>query len=128
MICGICIAAAALSPEVSVAVGAAAETAITRGALCLTFDDRNFDAWERSIPLFAKFGAHAAFFVCGPIDARAESCMRKLSAAGHSIGLHGFKHQKATDALARLGEEGYIRENLWGRDPRNRCKAAICAF
>ena len=92
--------------------GAVDASAVTNGALCLTFDDRNFDAWERCIPLFEKHNAHATFFVWGPIDARAESCMRKLSAAGHSIGLHGFKHQKATDALARLGEEGYIREEV----------------
>lgn len=83
-----------------------------RGALCLTFDDRNFDAWERCIPLFAKYGAHATFFVCGAIDARAETCMGRLSAAGHSIGLHGMRHQKATDALRRLGEEGYLREEI----------------
>ncbi len=83
-----------------------------KGALCLTFDDRNFDAWERCIPLFAKYDAHATFFVCGPIDARAEDCMRKLSAAGHSIGLHGLNHLKATEALARLGEEGYLKEEI----------------
>ncbi len=76
------------------------------GALCLTFDDRNFDGWERNLPLFARYGAHATFFICGPIDARAEACMRRLSAAGHSIGLHGLNHLRAVDALARLGGEG----------------------
>jgi peptidoglycan/xylan/chitin deacetylase (PgdA/CDA1 family) len=86
--------------------------ALTNGVLCLTFDDRNFCAWERCISLFEKYGAHATFFVCGPIDARAESCMRKLSAAGHSIGLHGFRHQKATAAISRLGEDGYLREEI----------------
>ena len=84
----------------------------TKGILCLSFDDRNFDAWERCIPLFAKYDAHATFFVCGPIDSRAEDCMRKLSAAGHSIGLHGLNHLKATEALARLGEEGYLKEEI----------------
>ena len=83
-----------------------------RGALCLTFDDRNFAAWERCLPLFEKYGAHATFFVCGPIDARAEACMKKLSAAGHSVGLHGFKHMRATDGLSRLGEEGYLRAEI----------------
>ena len=83
-----------------------------RGSLCLTFDDRNFDAWERNIPLFEKYGAHATFFVCGAIDKKAERCMRQLSAAGHSIGLHGMRHQKATDLLQRLGEEGYLREEI----------------
>ena len=91
---------------------AAHGAADVRGALCLTFDDRNFDAWERCLPLFAKYGAHATFFVCGPIDARAEACMRRLAAAGHSIGLHGFRHRKAPEALAQMGEEGYVKEEL----------------
>ena len=83
-----------------------------KGVLCLTFDDRNFDAWERNIPLFAKYGAHATFFVSGKIDERAEKCMRRLSAEGHCIGLHGFRHQRARLALSKLGEEGYIREEI----------------
>lgn len=81
-----------------------------RGALCLTFDDRNFDAWERCIPLFGKYGAHATFFVCGEIDERAERCMKRLAAGGHSLGLHGLRHRKATEGVAALGEEGYLRD------------------
>ncbi|MBR4653528.1 MAG: DUF4838 domain-containing protein [Kiritimatiellae bacterium] len=95
-----------------IAVSCATHGAWARGALCLTFDDRNFDAWEKNIPLFAKYGAHATFFVCGPIDARAEECLRSLSAAGHSIGLHGFGHRRAPDLLAKLGEEGFVREEI----------------
>ena len=83
-----------------------------RGALCLTFDDRNFDAWERCIPLFGKYGAHATFFVCGEIDERAERCMKRLAAGGHSLGLHGLRHRKATEGVAALGEEGYLREEI----------------
>ena len=86
--------------------------AVGRGALCLTFDDRNFDSWERNIPLFRKYGAHATFFVCGKIDERAEGCMRRLSKAGHSIGLHGLKHQRAVAAIENLGAEGYLREEI----------------
>ena len=89
-----------------------ARGAQARGAICLTFDDRNFDAWERNIPLFAKYDAHATFFVCGPIDERAEACMRRLSAAGHSIGLHGFGHRSAPELLAKLGEEAFLREEI----------------
>ncbi|MBR2837799.1 MAG: alpha-galactosidase [Kiritimatiellae bacterium] len=83
-----------------------------RGAICLSFDDRNFDAWERCLPLFAKYGAHATFFVSGPIDARAEACMKRLSAAGHSVGLHGQRHMKAADALRKRGEEAYLRDEI----------------
>ena len=95
-----------------VAVSCAMHGALARGALCLTFDDRNFDAWEKNIPLFAKYGAHATFFVYGPIDARAEECLRSLSAAGHSIGLHGFGHRRAPELLDKLGEEGFVREEI----------------
>ena len=73
---------------------AAAAPSVEHGALCLTFDDRNFDAWEANLPLFRKYGAHATFFVCGPIDDRAAACLRRLADEGHSIGLHGLRHQK----------------------------------
>lgn len=86
--------------------------AVKRGALCITVDDRNFDNWEASLPLFAKYGSHATFFAYGPIDARAESCLRHLSEAGHSIGLHGLKHLKSPESVAKLGEEGYIAAEI----------------
>ena len=82
------------------------------GVLCLTFDDRNFDAWEANLPLFRKYGAHATFFVCGPIDARAEACLARLAAEGHSIGLHGFRHRKVPELVQKLGEEGYLKEEI----------------
>ena len=87
-------------------------TVKTRGVLCLTFDDRNFDSWVRCIPLFEKYDAHATFFVCGPIDVRAEKCMRRLSEAGHSIGLHGLHHSNALKDIAKLGEERYLRKEI----------------
>ena len=85
---------------------------LARGALCLTFDDRNFDAWEANLPLFRKYGAHATFFAYGPIDARAEACLRRLAADGHSIGLHGFRHKKATALMQEVGEEGYLKDEI----------------
>jgi peptidoglycan/xylan/chitin deacetylase (PgdA/CDA1 family) len=95
-----------------IAITAAAECAVKRGALCITVDDRRFDNWEESLPLFAKYGAHATFFACGPIDARAEACLRRISKAGHSIGLHGLKHLKVPEMVAKLGEEGYIAAEI----------------
>ena len=91
---------------------AEAESPGQSGTLCLTFDDRNFDAWERHLPLFRKYGAHATFFVCGPIDDRAADCMRRLAADGHSIGLHGLHHRKAPALLKELGEEGYFQDEI----------------
>ena len=53
-----------------------------RGLLLLRFDDRNFDGWEKALPLFEKTGAHATFFINGAIDGTPENFrapMRELA-------------------------------------------------
>ena len=95
-----------------IAIAATAESGVKRGALCITIDDRRLDNWEASLPLFAKYGAHATFFVCGPIDTKAEACLRRLSEAGHSIGVHGLNHLKVPPSVVKLGEEGYIAADI----------------
>lgn len=82
------------------------------GCLLLRFDDRNFAGWEEALPLFAKYDAHATFFVYGAIDARAVSTLRKLQAAGHSLGAHGVGHLKAVDALQKMGERAYFEAEI----------------
>ena len=101
---------------------AAAAPSVEHGALCLTFDDRNFDAWEANLPLFRKYGAHATFFVCGPIDdraaarrprrrrsrsrngthprARARCAPRQLLRGGNGAGI--VAGRRRVDATARL--------------------------
>jgi len=74
-----------------------------KGTVCLTFDDRNFADWEAMLPVFAKHGAHASFFISGEINAPAIATMRKLRAAGHTVGLHGRKH-KPLSHYANLDE------------------------
>ena len=86
--------------------------AVTHGVLCLTFDDSHFPDWEAVLPIFAEHGAHATFFAYHEIDDAAIDSLRRLSAAGHSIGLHGLRHQKAPDAVASLGEEGYLADEI----------------
>ena len=83
------------------------------GVLLLTFDDRNFDDWEKALPLFAKYKAHATFFVCGEIDNRAVRTMKRLSEAGHSVGLHGLRHADAATLVDQLGGEAYWRQEVW---------------
>lgn len=92
-----------------------------RGALCVTIDDRNLKNWEQTIPVFEKYGAHATFFVCGAIDTDVERCLRLLSKAGHSIGLHGLRHQKVTDLVAKEGEEGFLKSEIFPQ--LNVCRA-----
>ncbi len=65
------------------------------GVLCLTFDDSCFGDWEKALPLFAKYEAHATFFTMGAITPERLASMRRLRAAGHSVGLHTLKHTNA---------------------------------
>ena len=67
-------------------------TKVEHGILCLTFDDRNFEGWQKALPLFAKYHAHASFFVTGNIDRETAKVMKKLQAAGHTVGLHTKNH------------------------------------
>ena len=82
------------------------------GLLVLSFDDRNFSDWLKAIPLFEKYGAHATFFVSGPIDGEAVRVMKRLSEAGHSVGLHGLRHANADEAIAKKGAELYYKEEI----------------
>ena len=76
------------------------------GVLVLTFDDRNFGDWERALPLFAKYDAHATFFVSGEIGADVIGPIKRLVRAGHAIGLHGQHHISAS---AYFKEKPYAR-------------------
>jgi len=82
------------------------------GALLLSFDDRNFAGWTKAEPLFAKYGAHATFFVSGPIDNPAVATMKYLAERGHSVGLHGLNHANADEAIAANGAEAYYTSDI----------------
>ena len=82
------------------------------GALVLSFDDRNFDGWRTAAQLFAKYDAHATFFVSGPIDNTAVATMKYLSERGHSVGLHGLEHADADVAIAAKGAEAYYADDI----------------
>jgi len=79
------------------------------GVLSLSFDDASFDQWEAAFPLFAKYGARTTFFVVGTnrID-----FMRKALAAGHEIGLHGFRHRDATPSVEEHGEDWFWKADI----------------
>ena len=82
------------------------------GLLVLSFDDRNFDSWIEAIPIFEKYGAHATFFVSGPIDGEAVRAMKRLSEAGHSVGLHGLRHAFADEEVAAKGGDLFYKEEI----------------
>jgi len=88
------------------------EEKVAPGALLLSFDDRHFDDWRAAIPLFEKYGAHATFYVTGPIDNTALRAMKRLREAGHSTGLHGLYHVNAPEGIAAMGEDGYYEADV----------------
>ncbi len=90
------------------------------GILVLSFDDNHFAGWEKAMPLFEKYGAHATFFVSGEIDDAALRTMKRLSAAGHSVGLHGRTHANADAAIAARGAERYWEEEIKPQSDRVR--------
>ena len=66
----------------------------SRGNLCFTFDDRNFNNWIKFLPIWQKYDARATFFVSGKVDEVALETMKTLQHAGHSVGLHALHHAK----------------------------------
>ena len=82
------------------------------GVLALSFDDRNMADWERAFPLFEKHGASATFFICREIGSNEVAFARRALSMGHEVGLHGFKHRNADDAVAKLGQDGYWKEEI----------------
>jgi hypothetical protein len=90
----------------------------SRGVLLLTFDDRNFAGWEAARPLFAKYGAHATFFVSGDFSQENVRSLKRLALDGHSIGLHGLNHLNADEAVAERGAERYYAEEVWPQTDR----------
>ena len=105
-ICGTILAAAV------VAMFVAAPSAHARGILCLTFDDSHFDDWEAVMPLFEKYNARATFFARGELPPRHVAGMRRLSEAGHSIGLHGRLHVRAPVYLGEHGADAWLRDEV----------------
>ena len=82
------------------------------GTLVLSFDDRNFDDWEKALPLFDKYDARVTFFVSGAMDGDTVKRLKKLRARGHSIGLHGLRHLNANEEVARKGAERYFADDI----------------
>ena len=84
-----------------------------KGALVMSFDDRNFAVWENAAPLFRKYDARVTFFFCGVLDDQAKKSLRWLSHHnGHSIGLHGLGHRNADSAVASMGAVEYWTKEI----------------
>ena len=77
------------------------------GVLVLAFDDRSFGEWERAMPVFEKYGAHATFFISGEIGKDVIGSVKRLVRAGHAVGLHGQHHLAAPTAIREKGYAWY---------------------
>ncbi|PYN36779.1 MAG: polysaccharide deacetylase family protein [Candidatus Rokuibacteriota bacterium] len=66
----------------------------TRRRLALTFDDGPDPAWtERTLAVLAREDVRASFFLVGERAGRAPETVRRIAAAGHEIGSHGWSHR-----------------------------------
>src|SRR5580765_3599378 len=64
-----------------------------RGVL-LTFDDGPHPDGTRAVlAALEHAGITAVFFVCGEQVARHPGVVREITAAGHELGLHGYRHR-----------------------------------
>ena len=92
------------------------------GILCLTFDDSYWENWERSLPVFEKYGAKATFFPSGKLNAKALTCLKKLDAAGHTIGCHSCSHCDAPVFFKDVSGTMYIRREI---EPQKKALASV---
>lgn len=82
------------------------------GVLLLSFDDRNFSDWLAALPLFDKYDAKATFYISGNIVGKAVRDIKKISAAGHSLGLHGRAHVNADEMVKKDGYAAWYRNEI----------------
>ena len=79
------------------------------GIVALSFDDRNFADWERTLPMFEKYGASATFFICGNIGSNELRFVKRAFSRGFEVGLHGAGHRNADTHIPKLGEREFWR-------------------
>jgi len=66
----------------------------TRRAIALTFDDGPDPAWtDRTLDVLDRHAVSASFFLVGERAARAPETVRRIAAAGHEVGSHGWSHR-----------------------------------
>lgn len=90
------------------------QKALPGAGVVLTFDDRNMNQWVKQIPLFEKYNAKVTFFVdhFHTLNSKQIDALKKLKAAGHTIGCHGAQHRKAVDYVKKHGLEKYLADEI----------------
>jgi peptidoglycan/xylan/chitin deacetylase (PgdA/CDA1 family) len=94
-------APAAVLPDVARAFGI--PTSIASDGVLLTFDDGPHPVGTRAVLTeLDRVGASAAFFVCGEQVERYPELVSEIVAAGHQLGLHGYRHRTRLQWSRRL--------------------------
>ena len=83
-----------------------------KGAVCFTFDDYAGANWLKADKIFKKYNAHVTFFVVGNITPQKLEVMKKLQAAGHSVGLHSIHHRNAVPLPAGWTVKDYFEKEV----------------
>ena len=96
----------------STAITLAADPAERLGAVCFTFDDYHGNNWLKADALFKKYNAHATFLIAREITAEKAQVMKKLQAAGHTVGLHTATHRNADPLPKNRDMEKYIADQV----------------
>ncbi len=60
----------------------------------LTFDDGPHSITPAILDILQKYSIQATFFISGKNIAGSEGIVQRISAEGHSIGIHGFNHSR----------------------------------
>ena len=100
--------AAHWSPAVAAVVPSAAavfgiQTTVAGSGVLLTFDDGPHpDGTPAILSELDRAGASAVFFVSGEQVERYPELVREIAAAGHELGLHGYRHQTRRQWSNRL--------------------------
>jgi peptidoglycan-N-acetylglucosamine deacetylase len=92
----------------------APEKNLIKPSVLLTFDDHFVNEWVAAIPIFQRYNAKATFFVTGFDKLTKEQIdgLKKLKAAGHSIGCHSLRHKKALEYVKEFSLEQYWRDDI----------------
>ena len=85
---------------------------LTKGAICLTFDDGCYQQWLPNLPLFRRYQAHATFFYTRIPDEAAIASMKTLRQEGHSVGVHTVNHRDAVPNLTPETKEEYLGKEV----------------
>lgn len=83
---------------------------IEQPGIVLTFDDSwNLTGWAQRIPLLKQYDARLTLFIDKPdqIDEKRRKHMNQLSEIGCEMACHGFRHQSATEIVAKQDVQAY---------------------